>query len=86
MMPKKRVTFDFETRSCSNLKTEGAYKYSLDPTTRPTCLAFKIYGNSKVYFLNYQVVNRRWAEQPNELKRIWIGGLVGGLWDGKSFG
>lgn len=68
---RKRVTKDFETRSCSNLKKEGAYKYSLDPTTRPTCLAFKIWGEPTVYFLPFHVVNRHWDDQDPKLKKLW---------------
>lgn len=67
----KRVTKDFETRSKSNLKKEGAFKYSLDPTTRPTCLAFKLFGEPTVYFLPFHVVNRPWAEQDEKLRTLW---------------
>lgn len=68
----KRVTFDFETRSKSNLKKEGAYKYSLDPSTQPTCLAFKILGEPRVYFLPFHVINRRWVDQSMELRLLWL--------------
>jgi len=71
MSTKKRIIFDFETRSKSNLKHEGGYKYSLDPSTQPTCLAFKIVGEPKVYFLPFHVVNRQWADQPPELRALW---------------
>lgn len=70
-MTKLRVTKDFETRSKSNLKKEGAYKYSLDPSTQPTCLAFKLMGRSTVYFLPFHVVNRPWAQQDPKLKDLW---------------
>lgn len=68
---KRRVTKDFETRSRVNLKKSGAYKYSLDPSTRPTCLAFKKHGEPKVYFLPFHVVNRMWKDQNPELKKLW---------------
>ncbi len=71
-MNRKRVTFDFETRSAVNLKTAGGYKYSLDPSTRPTCLAFKISGEPTIYFLPFHVVARPWREQPEKLKDLWI--------------
>ncbi len=71
MSSKKRVTFDFETRSMVNLKTAGAYKYSLGPSTQPTCLAFKIWGHSTVYFLPFQVINRHWDDQEDNLKSLW---------------
>lgn len=67
----KRVTKDFETRSAADLRKVGAYKYSLHPTTRPTCLAFKIRGNPTVYFLPFDVVNRQWKDLPLELRTLW---------------
>lgn len=69
---KKRLIFDFETRSACDLKKSGAYKYSLDPTTRPTCLAIKIHGNPKVYFLDFYGVNRKWEDQPETLRNMWL--------------
>lgn len=77
-LKKKRVTFDFETRSRSNLKLEGAYKYSLDPTTRPTCLAFKIHGEKSRYFLDFTAINRKWKDQPERLREMWKGFIDGG--------
>lgn len=68
----KKVTLDFETRSMCDLKRRGAYNYSLDPSTRPTCLAFKIVGDPKVYFLDYHVVDRPWRMQSEKLKNLWI--------------
>ena len=76
---KKRVTKDFETRSASNLKKEGAYKYSLDPTTRPTCFAFKLWGEPKVYFLPFHVINRQWKDQPAELRDLWSRLILNGF-------
>ena len=75
----KRLTLDFETRSRCNLKTAGAYKYSLDPSTQPTCLAFKVHGQAKVYFLNFDVVNRVWLNQSLELKDLWRSFLAQGF-------
>lgn len=67
----KRVTKDFETRSKSNLKKEGAYKYSLDPSTQPTCLAFKILGHPTVYFLPFDVINKNWVNHDRNFKDLW---------------
>lgn len=67
-----RITKDFETRSRADLRRVGAYKYSLDPSTQPTCLAFKIRGKPRVYFLDFHVVNRPWRDQNPELKQLWI--------------
>lgn len=72
MKNKLRLTKDFETRSQCNLKTAGAFKYSLDPTTQPTCLAFKILNNPKIYFLNFETVNRPWVHLPRELRHLWV--------------
>lgn len=74
----KRLTKDFETRSKSNLKLEGAYKYSLDPSTQPTCLAFKVRGEPTVYFLPFHVVNRHWKDQDPKLKDLWRRFIVEG--------
>jgi len=70
-MGRKRVKMDFETRSAVNLKTAGAYKYSLDPSTRPTCLAFKVVGEPTIYFLPFEVVGRPWSALPEKLRNIW---------------
>lgn len=75
---KKRVTHDFETRSKSNLKKEGAFKYSLDPSTQPTCLAFKIMGEPKMYFLNFKMVNTIWESLPKDFQDLWRYLIIGG--------
>lgn len=69
-MALKRVTFDSETRSKSDLKREGAYKYSLHSSTQPTCLAVKARGGP-LMFLPFQVVNRPWKKLPLEFRREW---------------
>lgn len=68
---KKRVTFDFETRSDVDLKKCGAYKYSLGALTQPTCLAFKVHGNPVIYFLDFKLVNTPWAKLSAKLKTLW---------------
>jgi len=70
-MREKRVTIDFETRSTVDLKKSGAYKYSLDLSTRPTCLAFKTLGDSTLYFLPFEVIERPWDKLPKKLRDIW---------------
>lgn len=74
----KRITKDFETRSKCNLKKAGAYKYSLDPSTQPTCLAFKDRNEKSVYFLPFQAVNRPWKDQHQELKDLWTRYILDG--------
>lgn len=74
---RKRVTFDFETRSMVELKKAGGYKYSLHPSTRPTCLAFKVSGTPTVYFLDFHAVVKPWVDQPQKLKDLWRGFLEG---------
>lgn len=69
---KKRLTFDFETRSAEELKKTGAYKYSLGATTRPTCLAIKVHGNDKVYFLDFKMINTPWDRLPQRFKDLWL--------------
>lgn len=36
------ATIDFETRSAAKIRTTGSWRYSLDPTTEPLCLAFRL--------------------------------------------
>lgn len=67
----KRVTLDFETRSACDLKKAGAYKYSLDPTTRPTCLAAKFRYGRYGLFLNFEEVNRNWDDVPELFRGNW---------------
>ena len=66
----KRLIMDFETRSMCDLKKAGAYKYSLDPTTQPTCLAFKIRGRPKMYLLRFELINKKWGDLPESLKTL----------------
>lgn len=68
---KKRITFDFETRSACNLKHAGAYKYSLDPTTRPTCLAIKKSGETPIYFFPFEAINKSWTELDPKFRVMW---------------
>jgi DNA polymerase len=76
---KKRVTMDFETRSASNLKAEGAYKYSLDPSTQPTCLAWKSRHSPYVWFLNFKMINTPWAKLPTRVRQEWTSYLENGF-------
>lgn len=62
---------DFETRSQSDLKKEGAFKYSQHPTTRATCLAFKEWNVNKIYFFDFFAINRRWGDQPKLFRDMW---------------
>lgn len=75
---KKRITKDFETRSACELKTAGAYKYSLHPSTIPTCLSFKEHGNPKIYFLDFYMVNTPWAKLPSALRNMWTRFILNG--------
>ena len=70
-MKKKRLTFDFETRSVCDLKSSGAYKYSEDPTTRATCMAFKIHGEPTIYFLDFFTIGKHWKDLPQKFKNLW---------------
>lgn len=54
-----------------DLKKAGAFKYSLDPTTQPTCLAFKVHGGPKVYFLPFEMINSQWHELPQDIRVTW---------------
>ena len=67
----KRFIGDFETYSEAELKKVGAYKYSLHPTTRPTCFAFKVRNEPTIYFLPYELVNLPWKRLPAEFRKVW---------------
>src|ERR1035438_6504304 len=75
MMPK-RLIFDFETRSACDLKKAGAYRYSVDPTTEPTCLAVKFVGRSERYFLRFEEVNQSWKDVSPIFKDGWMAALI----------
>ncbi len=84
-MIKKRLTFDFESRSVAPLKTFGAYKYSLDPTTQPTCLAIKIHGRRGMYFFDFDTINKHWSEQSSLLKKFILNLISEGYeWSGHN--
>ncbi len=74
----KRVTFDFETRAFIELKKVGAFKYSRHPLTQPTCLAIKVRGEKRVYFLDFEMINRQWDYLPKEFRVLWVGWIEGG--------
>lgn len=68
---KCRIILDFETRSPAELKKTGAYKYSLDPSTVPTCLAAKVSGTSNLLFLIFEEINQPWLKLPQAFKYHW---------------
>lgn len=70
-MTPSRVTADFETRSMCDLKKAGAYKYSLDPTTQPTCLAYKVKGQTNVRLLRFHTINQHWNELAGVIRKEW---------------
>jgi len=57
----------------ADLKKQGAYKYSLDPTTKPTCLAIKVHGQRKITFLDFHQINLRWEDHTPEFRNWWKG-------------
>lgn len=66
-----RITFDFETRSACDLKKCGAYKYSLDPTTQPTCLGYLKPGHPKADLLTFEQINSHWEDLPHQFREFW---------------
>lgn len=67
---KPKLTSDFETRSACDLKKSGAYKYSLDPSTQPTCFSFKTPG-TPVRLLRFHEINKHWSDHDASFKRAW---------------
>lgn len=72
---QRRVTHDFETRSQAELKKVAAYKYSMHPTTRPTCFSFMVQGENKVYFLPYEDINKNFNLLPWDVKKAWTAAI-----------
>ncbi len=68
---EKRIILDFESRSMVELKEAGAYKYSLDKTTRPTCLAWMRSGEKKVHFFDFFAINKTFRAQSIEFQSLW---------------
>lgn len=66
-----RLTIDFETRSACDLKKAGAYKYSLDSSTMPTCMAFKTRSNPNTALLKFHMVNLPFEKTPIEFQKNW---------------
>lgn len=67
----KRITLDFETRSVCNLKKAGAFKYSLDPSTQPTCMAFKLREMKEPVLFQFKTINKKWEMQTVIVKSEW---------------
>lgn len=63
---------DFETQSECDLKKAGAYEYSMHPTTRVLCLAFKIPSNSKVPLFDFYQMQKEWREFPRVFRCQWL--------------
>lgn len=70
---KKRITFDFETRSRCELKKAGAYKYSRDPSTQPTCLAFRDSTNSskEPILFRFHAINQKFSQMADGFQGYW---------------
>jgi len=75
---KRRITADFETRSACDLKKSGAYKYSLHPSTQPTCFAFKKHGKAKTYLMKFDLINTPWKKLPKKFLQRWQSWIDGG--------
>lgn len=73
-----RIVFDFETRSKSNLKKEGAWKYSIDPTTRPTCLAIKASDRNNVTFFDFHQIRKHFCQLNPNFQKWWIDSIKAG--------
>lgn len=69
-MTPKRITLDFETRSKCDLKKAGAYKYSLDPSTQPTCLSYKSTTGIKGFF-DFKKINLLWPLLSQPFRKFW---------------
>lgn len=68
---RKRAMIDFETSSNSVLKDEGAYKYSLDPSTKILMMSYNLTGNPKD--------TKLWTMYDEEMPQELFDWLVSGM-------
>lgn len=67
-----KVTHDFETQSECNLKKAGAYEYSMHPTTRVLCFAFKPRTEKTVWLFNFHQMQKPWSTLPAAFRAAWV--------------
>ncbi len=79
-MSNRPATADFESRSACDLRKTGSWKYSLDPTTEPLCLAFRLphwkSGRTALWHPAFPQLGIAEAESP-ELKDLFLWVLAG---------
>lgn len=77
--PNSKATIDFETRSACNLRMQGAYPYSKDPTTEVMCMAYLLPDTEEVkcWHKAHPQYNIDESPEPHDLFAfILAGGLI----------
>jgi DNA polymerase len=79
-----RAVADFETRSACSSRRTGSWRYSLDPTTEPLCMAFRLpyweEGRTGLWHPAFPQVGLKASDGDDDLQELfwWIlgGGIV----------
>jgi hypothetical protein len=79
-----RATCDFESRSACSIRRTGSWRYSLDPTTEPLCMAFRLpyweEGRTGLWHPAFPQVGLKASDGDDDLQELfwWIlgGGIV----------
>lgn len=67
-----KVHNDFETQSEVNLRKAGAWEYSMHPSTRVMCWAFKLRGaDKKTYLFDFYDMQKNYYELPENFRKFW---------------
>lgn len=80
----EKATIDFESRSACSIRRTGSWRYSLDPTTEPLCMAFRLpyweEGRTGLWHPAFPQVGMKASDGEDDLQELfwWIlgGGLV----------
>lgn len=76
-----KVRADFETQSECDLRKCGAWEYSVHPTTRVMCFAFKLSTDpgkiENVYLLDWYRVQKQWVDLPLIFRTAWLAKING---------
>lgn len=67
-----RTILDFETRSTVDLRKSGAYLYSVHPSTRVTCTAWKERADRLHTLLPFEMMTLHWKLLPAHIQRDWM--------------
>lgn len=70
-LPLIKITKDFETQSECDLKKSGAFEYSMHPTTRVLCMAFKFPHYKNALLFKFEQMQKPYKSFSPEFRIIW---------------